>query len=83
MMLELGVAPLGPGPGFVGRMNMISMYSFILSSVLYCLLPRLMTAAASTRLSPRLQVVAGAALSTSISFTLHQDIIQKGVMDVN
>ena len=32
MMVELGVAPLGPGPGFVGRMNMISMYSFILSS---------------------------------------------------
>ena len=31
-MVELGVAPLGPGPGFVGRMNMISMYSFILSS---------------------------------------------------
>ena len=27
MMVELGVAPLGPGPGFVGRMNMISMYS--------------------------------------------------------
>ena len=36
-MLELGVAPLGPGPGFVGRMNMISMYSVILSSC--CLLP--------------------------------------------
>ena len=56
---------------------------FISSSVLYCLLPRLMTAAASTRLSPRLVVVAGAALSTSISFTLQSDIIQKGVMDVN
>ena len=31
-MVELGAAPLGPGPGFVGRMNMISMYSFISSS---------------------------------------------------
>ena len=83
MMVELGVAPLGPGPGFVGRMNMISMYSSSCHLVLYCLLPRLMTAAASTRLSPRLQVVAGAALNTSISFTLQSHIIQKGVMDVN
>ena len=83
MMVELGVAPLGPGPGFVGRMNMISMYSSSRHLVLYCLLPRLMTAAASVRLSPRLVVVAGAALSTSISFTLQSDIIQKGVIDVN
>ena len=88
MMVELGAAPLGPGPGFVGRMNMISMYSYnlvILLSVIYSLLPRLMTAAASTRLSPRLVVVAGAPLSTNISFTLQSHIIQyrKVFVDIN
>ena len=63
----------------------VQFHLVILSSVIYSLLPRLMTAAASTRLSPRLVVVAGAPLSTNISFTLQSHIIQyrKVFVDIN